>query len=116
MIIGQSAVLPINKTQLDEGKYFVKQKKYLNIIGAVLFFLALLKLRAGLYIRELPLYGGMLIVGIACVMIAQKIKVVKENTGEANPSLSDQWKCSCGSYNNQSDLFCKNCGMKKLSN
>lgn len=96
----------------------MEQRKVLSIIGyvgKVLCFLVLLKLRTGIYKHELPSIGLLLIIGLLCLFVADKFKVVRGGGEGAVPTLSEKWKCSCGAYNNPSDLYCQYCGTKKLS-
>ena len=88
-------------------------KTALTIIGFILIIIVSIWGRAGFYMKDLPVMGIILIAGLICIIIAQKMKV-KKNNAEGLP-LSDKWKCSCGSYNGKADAVYWNCGARNFA-
>ena len=84
------------------------------VIGSILSLIAIVKFSIiGYYPREALPFGIMLIAGLICLIIAQKIKIVKPGEDPAGLVLPGKWKCSCGSFNDNSESFCGDCGGKR---
>ena len=70
-----------------------KKKLILMIIGGICYLIGVIKLAAGFYLRELPLYFGLVIVGSIFFFIASKIKTPSSDT----LNLEGVWLASNGS-------------------
>jgi hypothetical protein len=92
-----------------------QNKKVLKLVLAIAGLILVISVygwgRSGYYMRDLPVMGALLLAGVVCLIIAAKIKAPPKK-GENLP-LSDKWKCRCGSYNDNGDDACWNCGEKR---
>lgn len=94
-----------------------QQKKILQMIlvavGGILALILIIKKSMGMYLNEAPLYIVLAIAGLACVIVARKIKIIKPGEDKDGLMIAGKWKCSCGAYNDKSDAFCGSCGARK---
>jgi type III secretory pathway component EscV len=92
------------------------KKKLFMIIGIVLALIVLVKFSIiGYYPNEIILYSAILLVALIFMTISRKIKPAQKETSSTNASMSSQWKCSCGRYNDDGVLLCGSCNNKKPS-
>jgi len=91
----------------------MNQKNVVKVIGIVLAFSALFKMRVGFYMNELPVILALLIAGLACMYFSSKMESVNLGENGTNSSSINKWKCSCGNYNDLGESFCSSCGTKK---
>lgn len=90
----------------------LNNKNVVKGIGILIIIAALLKLRVGFYMSQLPVLLVMLIAGFACVYYSEKIVGTNPTDSNLSPSITPKWKCGCGSYNDLHEHFCSNCGSK----
>jgi hypothetical protein len=70
-----------------------KKKLILMVIGGIIYLIGIIKLSTGVYLRQLPLFFGLIIVGSIFFFIASKIKAPSSTP----LSLEGIWLASDGS-------------------
>jgi hypothetical protein len=92
-----------------------KTLRYILIIaGIILVLISIIKFSViGFYPSEVPLYFIILVAGAACLIIAQKIKLVKPGEDKSGLGLPGKWKCDCGAFCDNGETFCGNCRRKR---